>query len=120
MNTTPANKWREELRQRLVTVYLQALSTLSKRYNDNEVASTGLGTINRERDMLDAEQFADSILTTHSAHLVERLETGKKKLREHSLVSPLESYRINDMEYGFDQAIDIIRRNEINYDNPRK
>ncbi|HRF71054.1 MAG TPA: hypothetical protein PKV66_06465 [Candidatus Pelethenecus sp.] len=47
-------------------------------------------------------------LTSHSTELLRKIEGLKnsKKMRERSLISPLESYRIDDQEYGFNQALD--------------
>lgn len=41
--------------------------------------------------------------------LVERAAARKIKLREDSLISPLENYRIDDQEYGFDIAITLVK-----------
>lgn len=49
-------------------------------------------------------------LTSHSTELLQKIEGLKnsKKMRERSLISPLESYRIDDQEYGFNQALDEV------------
>lgn len=50
-----------------------------------------------------------TIIANIGRELEARCEGEKKKMRENSLISPLESHRINDQEYGIDRTITLIR-----------
>jgi hypothetical protein len=55
-----------------------------------------------------AQVEATAIATTE-ARVVEKLTKGVVKLRKGSLISPLESYRIEDQVYGYERATEDVR-----------
>lgn len=52
--------------------------------------------------------FASSVSSARDEEWREKVEVLRDsgKLRQHSLISPLENYRIDDQEYGYNTALD--------------
>lgn len=91
--------------ERLITVFRQSLSVPSKRYADNEVGSTGLGRIDREKDIADAERFADSIARDLLSELREQIE-AERMVTEIGLNNPTIHARL----LGYNDAITDITK----------
>jgi hypothetical protein len=94
--TTPANEWREKLRLEI-----------------SFIESSNLKSVEDFREaILDVCQSTiQTLLTTHSAHLVERIE--KAKLDEKKVNNDLNLIgQISIYNEALDQAIDIIKDNK--------
>jgi len=95
MNTTPANEWREEV----IGKYLAKQTDYVGDVEDlTSVCLDG---------WFDLLELADLLLTTHSAHLVERnWEIVNKVFRWYNMEIP------EQFKKDFDQAIDIVKDNK--------
>lgn len=94
------NEWREEFDENFKSLDFNV--------------STGFGAVDLVFNMKDeVKKFIQKLLTTHSAHLVERIDSKRREvnIRDYGTVAEqkdLENHRFNE---GLDQAIDIVKNN---------
>lgn len=98
---TPAKEWREEEVKRKM-----AINEYLHNYGLEDGSSLDAGEIEEL-----CESIVEHFLTTHSAHLVERIEALKKKtgLDRSSLAIGMHEHWHNQ---ALDQAIDIVKDNK--------
>lgn len=100
--------WREEAVDEIVDEHpwiyrLEEALVNEDKYHYCEVDATDLKfTIKHYRRL-------QNLLTTHTTELIAHLEGKRDELRENSLISPLESHRIDDQIYGINYTIRLIQ-----------